>query len=149
MALGYAGHILTDVCWREDLLLPFRGQFEDRLQRNEMPVAELRALYYNECDKLDLDLYDRQSWRLEVWTLLRTACAVDLDGLLSADEIAGWRDRVLAWFEDNRDKALYTPQYLTLERVLAFVDDAAARVHYQLINDPSSRRNRCAPPVSR
>ena len=132
IAIGYVGHILTDVYWRADVLLPWRAQFEERLQRNEMPVAELRALYYNECDKVDLDLYDQQPWRPEVWALLRAARARDLDGLLSADEIAGWRDRVLAWFDDNRHKALYTAQYLTLERVLAFVDDAAARVHERL-----------------
>jgi hypothetical protein len=133
IATGYVGHILTDVYWRENLLLPFRGQFEERLQRNEMPVAELRALYYSECDRVDLDLYDQQPWRPEVWALLRVAPARNLDGLLSAGEIAGWRDRVLSWFDDNRDKALYTPQYLTLERVLAFVDGAAARVHEQLV----------------
>ena len=132
IAIGYVGHILTDVYWRADVLLPWRSQFEERLQRNEMQVAELRALYYDECDRVDLDLYDRQPWRPEVWALLRAARARDLDGLLSADEIAGWRDRVLAWFDDHRDKALYTPQYLTLERVLAFVDDAAAHVHEQL-----------------
>jgi hypothetical protein len=132
MAAGYAGHVLTDVYWREDLILPFRAQHEERLLRQQMSVDELRALYYNECDKVDLELYDRQPWRPEVWALLRAAQACDVDGLLSGDEIEGWRDRVLSWFEANRHKAGYTLQYLTLERVLAFVEDAAARVHERL-----------------
>jgi hypothetical protein len=137
LALGYAAHVLTDVRWREDILLPFRAQHEERLRRdetsrNEMSVAELRTLYYNECDKVDLDLYDRQPWRPEVWALLRAVRARDLDGLLTAGEIAAWRDRVLVWFDDNRHRADYTPQYLTLDRILTFVDQAATRVYRQL-----------------
>jgi hypothetical protein len=132
MAAGYVGHVLTDVFWREDLVLPFRARHEERLLRNEMSVAELRALYYAECDKVDLELYDRQPWRPEVWDLLRAAQARDLEGLLSADEIAGWRDRVLSWFDANRHKANYTLQFLTLDRALTFVADAATYVHEQL-----------------
>jgi hypothetical protein len=132
MAAGYAAHVLTDVYWREDLILPFRARHEERLLRAQMSVDELRALYYAECDKVDLELYDRQPWRPQVWALLRAARARDVDGLLSADEIAGWQDRVLSWFEANRHKAGYTLQYLTLERVLAFIDDTAARVHERL-----------------
>ena len=134
---GYAAHVLTDVYWREAFILSFRAEHEERLSRGEMAVAELRGLYYDECDKVDLELYDRAPWRPRVWELLRSAHARDLDGLLAgaalaADEIERWRDRVLSWFEINRHKADYTPQYLTLERVLAFIDEASARVHKQL-----------------
>jgi hypothetical protein len=132
MALGYAAHILTDVYWRADVLLPFRAPFEERLCRKEMPVAELRALYYSECDKVDIELYDRQPWRPEVWALLRAAQAQDLHGLLSADEIAGWRDRVLTWFDAHRHRADYTLQHLSYDRALSFIDSAAARVHERL-----------------
>jgi hypothetical protein len=130
-AMGYVGHILTDIRWREDVVLRFRAPFHERLLRHEMAVAELRALYYRECDKVDLELYDQQPWRPEVWGLLRAAQARSLDGLLTASEIAGWRDRVLSWFEANQHKADYTPRYLTLERVLTFIDDAAVYVHDQ------------------
>jgi hypothetical protein len=142
LTTGYAAHVLTDGYWRETVLLPFRAQHEERLSRGEMAVSDLRTLYYDECDKIDLDLYGRAPWRPQVWELLRSARARDLDGLhagaaltgaaLAADEIERWRDRVLPWFETNRHKADYTPRYLTLDQVLAFVDDAAARVHAQL-----------------
>ena len=89
-------------------------------------------------------LYDRQPWRPEVWALLRAAQACDLEGLLTAEEIGGWRDRVLSWFDANRHKAGYTSQYLTLDRALSFIDDAAAHVHeqYALLSG-------CASPVLR
>ncbi len=142
LTTGYAAHVLTDVYWRETVILPFRAQHEERLSRGEMAVDDLRTLYYDECDKVDLDLYDREPWRPQVWELLRSARARDLGGLLagvglsgvdlSAHEIERWRDRVLLWFEINRHKADYTLQYLTLERVLAFIDEATTRVHEQL-----------------
>jgi hypothetical protein len=129
---GYTAHILTDMAWRTEIILPFR---RPRVER--MPYSELRALYYNECDKLDLDLYDEQPWRVEVWELLRAAQAQDvgLEGeppLLTADEIDGWRVRTLGWFDANRDKAGYQPQYITRERVWPFIHQAAAQVAAQL-----------------
>ena len=129
---GYAAHILTDVAWRAEIILPFR---RPRVER--MPYAELRALYYNECDKLDLDLYDEQPWRPAVWELLRAAQAQDvgLEGeplLLTADEIDGWRVRTLGWFDAHRDKAGYRPQHITRERVWPFIRQAADQVAAQL-----------------
>jgi hypothetical protein len=157
LATGYAAHVLTDAYWRETVILPFRARHEERLSRGEMAVDDLRALYYDECDQVDIELYDRAPWRPQVWELLRSARARDMDGLLvgaalpgaalpgaalpgaalasaalAAHEIERWRDRVLPWFEINRHKADYAPRYLTLERVLAFIDEATTRVRAQL-----------------
>lgn len=129
---GYAAHVLTDVLWRAELIRPFRERFVERL-----PYPELRILYYNECDKLDLDLYDEQPWRPQVWDLLREARALDvgLQGeppLLVAAEVDGWRERTLGWYETHRDKADYEPQHITRALVWPFIPQAAARVAAQL-----------------
>jgi hypothetical protein len=129
---GYAAHILTDVAWRVELIMPFRRRFVARLS-----YPELRTLYYNECDKLDYDLYDEQPWRPEVWELLREARALDvgLEGeppLLAAAEIDGWRERTLGWFELHREKASYQPQHMTREQVWPFIPRTAAQVAAQL-----------------
>ena len=98
---------------------------------------ELRTLYYNECDKLDLDLYDEQPWRPEVWEMLRLAEArgIGLENeppLLTADEVDGWRVRTLGWFDVHREKAAYQPKHITRERVWPFIPETAARVAAQV-----------------
>jgi hypothetical protein len=129
---GYAAHVLTDVAWRAEIILPFR-----RPRVEHMPYSELRTLYYNECDKLDFDLYDEQPWRPAVWEMLSVAEARDigLEGdppLLSADEIDAWRNRILGWFDAHRVKASYQPQYITRELVWPFIPQTAAQIAAQL-----------------
>jgi hypothetical protein len=129
---GYAAHILTDLAWRAEIILPFR---QTRVE--QMPYSELRTLYYNECDKLDFDLYEEEPWRPAVWEMLRVAEAreVGLAGeppLLTAGEIDGWRVRTLGWFDAHREKANYAPQYITRELVWPFIPRTAARVAAQL-----------------
>lgn len=136
-AAGYAAHILTDVIWREETILPFRKRLVDHI-----PYPELRALYYNECDKNDLDLYDEQPWRAQVWQELRTAQAQDVSAdhvtLLIAREVDAWRARTLGWFDAHREKADYQPQYITCDRIRTFIPEAAARVAAQLAELGSS-----------
>jgi hypothetical protein len=132
LATGYVVHVLTDQAWRAEILLPFR---RPRVER--MPYPELRTLYYNETDKLDLDLYDEQPWRPAVWEQLQRARAEDvgLEGeppLLTADEIDAWRVRTLGWFDVHREKAGYQPQYITRELVWPFIPKTAAQIAAQL-----------------
>jgi len=131
LAAGYAAHVLTDVAWRAEIILPFR-----RPRAERMPYAELRTLYYNECDKLDLDLYDQQPWRPVVWEMLRVAEAQDvgLDSkapLLTADEIDAWRVRTLGWYDTHREKADYQPQVITRDQVWPFIPRTAAQIAAQ------------------
>lgn len=128
-AEGYCVHLLTDYYWVREVVLPLQAELGGQMQ---MPRHELRTLYYNECDKIDLDLYDQQPWREDVWALLRSAQVSDFRGLLSQGEIVKWRDRVLSWFDANRDKGNYTCQHLTEERVFNFIADASTRACDQI-----------------
>jgi hypothetical protein len=130
-AAGYVAHVLTDDFWREEVLLPFRKRFVGHI-----PYPELRALYYSECDKNDIDLYDEQPWRPRVWEWLRVAQAravsVAETTILSASEVDGWRYRVLDWFDAHRDKADYEPQQITREMMQAFIRQATFHVAAQV-----------------
>jgi hypothetical protein len=129
---GYAAHVLTDVAWRAEIILPFR-----RPRVECLPYQELRTLYYNECDRLDFDLYDERPWRPAVWEKLRAARAreIGLDGeppLLTADEVDGWRARTLGWYDAHREKASYEPQHITRELVWPFIPRTAAQIATQI-----------------
>ncbi|MBN1579870.1 MAG: hypothetical protein JXA89_04145 [Anaerolineae bacterium] len=126
-AEGYCVHLLTDHYWFGEFVGPWRTRLGDNIPRHER-----RTLYYNECDKIDLDLYDQLPWRQDVWDLLQSAQADDFEGLLLQNEIELWRDRVLHWYDDNRHKQTYQPLYLTLEMALGFIGDASAAVCEQM-----------------
>ena len=139
--LGYAAHVLTDVLWREETILPFRKRFVGHIS-----YPELRTLYYDECDKLDLDLYDEQPWRPQVWEALRIAPARDVSlagvRLLSASEVDAWRTRTLGWFDAHREKAAYQPQQITRDLVWPFIPRAAAHVAATLLNRQGAKSPR-------
>jgi hypothetical protein len=126
-AEGYCVHLLTDRCWADEFVRPWLDGLGSSMSRQEQ-----RTLYYAECDKVDLELYDRQPWREEIWALLRRAEAGDCRGLLAPHEIEAWRDRTLDWFEEHRDKADYQSRYVTPEMALDFIRNAAARVGEQM-----------------
>jgi hypothetical protein len=126
-AEGYCVHLLTDLYWADQFVRPLRTGLDGTL-----PERELRALYYDECDKIDLELYDQQPWRNDVWALLQSATASDFAGLLAQKEVEMWRDRVLRWFEENRHKGDYQCRHVTKAMVSGFVGDASARACKQM-----------------
>jgi hypothetical protein len=125
-AEGYCVHLLTDRYWRDEVVWPLLARL------GNMSRQEQRILYYAECDKIDLELYDRQPWREDVWALLQRAEAGDFVGLLAQQEIEMWRDRVLGWFEENRNKGDYSSHHLTREMALGFIRDASSRASEQM-----------------
>jgi hypothetical protein len=126
-AEGYCVHLLTDHYWFGEFIGPWRARLDDKI-----PDHERRTLYYNECDKIDLDLYDQLPWRQEVWDLLQSAKPCDFEELLSQREVGLWRDRVLYWYGKNRHKQAYRPQYLTQEMALGFIEDASVSICRQM-----------------
>jgi hypothetical protein len=119
-AEGYAIHLLTDRLWFETAISPFQKCLPEGLSPQER-----RALYYQETDQNDFDLYHQSPWRAEVWQKLEASQPQDFAGLLSADEIARWRDRNLHWFGELKAEPGITPKYITRQVVTAFILQAA------------------------
>ncbi len=120
---GYAAHLLTDRLW--NVLL--ERDYKPRLPPDLDP-AERRALYYQETDQLDFNLYHRSPWRPRVWALLGQAPPPEFAPLLAAEEIGRWRDRTLAWFEAPEKEPRITPLYLTDAAIHAFIERATDAV---------------------
>jgi hypothetical protein len=118
-AEGYVVHILTDLVWASTVYEVFCSSLPEGIA----PQAQ-RILYYQETDQVDFNLYATVPWRSEVWELLDTARPVDFDSLLTAEEIRGWQQRVLRWFDEIKEEPRIQPKYITEEIVLHFIDDA-------------------------
>lgn len=126
-AEGYCVHLLTDYYWFGEFIEHWRAKLDSKI-----PQHERRTLYYDECDRIDLDLYDQLPWRQDVWDCLLSAQATDFEGLLSRQEIELWRDRVVHWYNENRHKQTYQPHYLTPKMTLSFISDTSAAICEQM-----------------
>ena len=125
-AAGYAAHLLTDRLWLEQRNPMFSSDGLAGLDE-----AAQRTLYYAETDQVDFNLYHGASWRQDIWRRLAAAEAVEFPPLLSAAEIAAWRDRTLRWFTEIKHEPKITPLYFTDELVETFIEEATAHVAAQ------------------
>jgi hypothetical protein len=125
-AAGYAAHILVDRFWIKTIMPTFRAGIP-----TEMDDATRRTLYYQETDQIDCNLFQQMPWRESVWVDMRQATAPDFQPWLSATEIEGWQIRTLDWYDDPAHEPHITPQYLTNDKVTAFISAAAQHVATQ------------------
>ena len=123
LARGYAAHVLCDRLWGCNVFQAFRQAVPP-----DTDPAALRTLYYRETDQIDIDLYRTVPWREEVWRLLAGAESQDVPGLLTAGEIDAWRVRTLGWYDVPEHDPGIAPEYITRERVEAYVEEAIRRV---------------------
>ena len=120
---GYVAHLLTDRLWRESAI----ECFYKRIPQNLSP-EEMQALYYKETDQIDFNLYYQMPWRKDVWSLLAVTQPKDFGSLLTSEEIKGWRDRVLKWFDEFKQEPLIEPIHITYEETLDFVNQSAEEI---------------------
>lgn len=138
---GYAAHVLTDLLWRARVWFPLRSSLPA-----DMDYAQGRALYYRETDEIDRQIFETAPWREQVWRLLAEAQPADVPGMVSATEMALWRQRTLGWF-DHLAPAAEPPRHLTPDGVLSFAEEAADQVLTWLADWgcwPPPSKKRCA-----
>ncbi len=113
---GYAAHLLSDHLW----LTTVTAGFKDTLGSLEFEVG--RAIYYEETDQIDFDLYRRMEWPPRVWEQLRQTDAPEFPPLLTAGEINAWSEKTLHWFDELKEEPKITPKYFTYEVTLDYIE---------------------------
>jgi hypothetical protein len=129
-AAGYAAHLISDYLWIATIYTDFKRQL------THLDPEALRKLYYLETDQVDFDLYRQMDWREKVWDQLSQAIALDFPPLLSADEIDGWRDHTLHWFDELKQEPRIVPQYITDDLTFDFIEQACREVSAFLYHHP-------------
>lgn len=120
---GYVAHVLTDHLWGETIGILFRNKVSP-----DLIPQERASLYDRETDQIDIDLYRQAPWRTEVWLKLASTQPKDFGTLLTAEEIAKWRDRALAWYEDPAHEPKIKPIHITGEDISGFIVQAAEKI---------------------
>ena len=123
-AQGYAAHVLTDRIWLEHIVKPLRAALPSDISQDE-----IARLYYRDTDQIDLNLYCHQPWRPTVWSQLSQSDPIDFAGLLTASEIAQWRDRTLNLFKSLTPDTMIEPIHITDAMVQDFIPHAAREIN--------------------
>ena len=118
---GYAVHLVTDMYWHQGVFDAFYSKFKARC-----PDGDHRPAYYNDCDMIDLQLYQEEPWRAEVYAVLERAHGEDAMDMLTAEEVEKWRLRQLHWFEQDFSH-LKPAEYITRSEVDAYIDYAVEK----------------------
>lgn len=122
--LGYGIHILTDIIWHETVYAKFKLAYDS----DTSPIQERGWAYYNDTDKLDLEMYRMCEWRQEVWNLLIKSKCFDADDILTANEISAWNNRTLGWYEGGKSQHNNPIKYISLDEILEFTVIAGERI---------------------
>ena len=120
---GYSVHLLTDDLWLNHVHTPFVGRLSSQGKEDK-----ILSLYYNDCDRIDFDIYQTAPWRPKVWQLLSEAKLRDFANLLTAQEIKAWQDRTLFWFDQNGHMGEFKLLYLSHDEIEKFVTIAADEI---------------------
>ena len=121
---GYCLHLFTDIWWLNDFYFPvFRQEYD----ADRQAVQDVKRAYYNDCDQLDIRLYDEYSDRPAIWQALAEATVVAVGERVSAQEVALWRDRTLNWHDGRRSSYEIPVRYTPYEALLRFIDEASKR----------------------
>ncbi len=86
-------------------------------------------VYRPDTDWVDRTLYWRHGRGWDVLAMLGSAAAPKDHPLLTAREIEGWRDAVLAEFQTVHEYPTGVPSVMTLEGVERFIARAAERLN--------------------
>ncbi|HOB09908.1 MAG TPA: zinc dependent phospholipase C family protein [Limnochordia bacterium] len=129
--LGYGIHILTDIIWHDTFYTGFKQKYE----QDPAPIQDETWAYYNDTDQLDFLLYHEMAWRPRVWELLKTAKAVDVNGILSSEEVDAWRNHTMRWLDKGESHHKNPIRYISKADVMEFIQLAGETIRRDL-DDP-------------
>ena len=118
---GYCVHILTDMYWFEQNFQVFL----ERYAKDDDPLQNEQWAYYNDSDRLDFEMFRSYPKREEIWSLLEKVNGVDIQDLVTADEIDRWKARTLHWYDQGESLHKNPTRYLSVDELLEFTEQAA------------------------
>ena len=125
---GYFAHVLTDYLWG----LRVYAHFKEQVQREGVPEQEVKSRYYRDTDGVDFWLFETAPWKEPIWESLRRVPSYALSPLLTEREVDAWRQRTIRWFEDPANKPDTPPQFITTDKVEAFIRQTGDEVRAML-----------------
>jgi hypothetical protein len=122
--IGYGIHILTDIIWRETVYSSYKLKYD----KDTSPIQDKQWAYYNDTDQLDFMLYKNLEYCGELWKSLYDSKAIDVDGLVSSDEIDAWNVRTLHWFDSGVSRHKNPIKYINYDNLIDFIAETTLKI---------------------
>jgi hypothetical protein len=122
--LGYGFHILTDIFWSETIYSMFNSKYAKDLS----PIQDRQTAYYNDSDQLDFLLHDRLDYWPEIWSYLLKSVGIDVNGLVSLNEINTWNAKVLHWYDNGESRHKNPIRYISYNDLLLFIQETPNKI---------------------
>lgn len=122
--IGYEIHILIDLLWEDSVHCDMRKMMD----RDNIKKCNQSSIYYSETDQLDFELFKFYQWRNEVWDFIDKADALDVDEILTKEEIDKWKVRTLHWYDLGVSKYTNPIKYLNINILSDFINNASDKV---------------------
>ncbi|ANW98940.1 hypothetical protein CSTERTH_07845 [Thermoclostridium stercorarium subsp. thermolacticum DSM 2910] len=117
--LGYCCHVLSDIFNNIAVWTPFRLKYPEEFAKG------YGGLYHQESEKVDIELGLREENRNDFWVHLEKAEPIDLDNIVSAEEIAKHKENILHnWYKNKKHQDLSENKLVTVESTMKFIKDA-------------------------
>ena len=122
---GYCFHTLLDMIWIVEVF----NVLERTLRAGGMGFEYIRSKYYAETDACDVFLYQNTTWAKSVREKLVGVSALELEGVLTAEEILKWKNVVLSKMERYETAVLQETFYINPKNIEKLIDDLAGKVY--------------------
>ena len=122
---GYCIHTLLDMVWIVEVF----NVLEKTLRAGGMGFEYTRSKYYAETDACDVFLYQNTTWAKRVREKLAGVSSLELEGVLTAEEILKWKNVVLSKMERYETAAFQEPFYINPKNIEKILDDLAKKVY--------------------
>lgn len=121
--LGYCCHILTDVYNTETVYSPYR------LKHLDDAAKGYGGQYHQESQKIDIELALTVENRHAIWQYLERSRGVDLDDIITAEEIEAQKGHILnKWYKDKGHPDISANEIVTYGGSIDFIENAAEYV---------------------
>ena len=119
--VGYGVHALTDGYWVPSVKRDFPDMVDPERD------ALIPALYYNDVSQTDFRLYAEAPERPHIFALLRAAVPPEDHPMLTAGELAQWRDEQFSFYEGPCPHNAPV-KHVDVKYVKAFIDRLVSRL---------------------
>ena len=117
--LGVVCHILSDIYNNMTVWTPFRLKYPVEGEKG------YNGLYYQESEKVEIELSLDTDNEKNFWMYLRNSTAVDFSGIIFSEEIKKHKENILyRWYKDKEHQDLSRNETVTMESTMDFIKNA-------------------------
>lgn len=128
---GYCIHILADINYSNIIWTPFRLENEDKADFNDISKRS-----HDECNRVDLELYHKCSFRDEIWIKTKESICMDFMDIVNKEDMEKMKNNVLNIQYKNKPEANSgNNRIITYNGLIEYVDNTIEYIKEKFIKE--------------